>query len=446
MEKRKQKPDNFGREVTIKGLVIAVLVILMIIPQIILQEKVREREYRKDAAVAEISSRWSGSQTVCGPVLTIPFAETVKNAEGKPEIILTNHTFTPDIFDVKAVVSPEVRRLGMFEAVLYTTAIQMNGSFAAIDTEALDAGVPDLSRARITMQLSDMRGLSSQLVFKFNGEEYPAETAGSSEGYGRPAAANLEIRPRMETLSGPMTFSSGMDLRGSEGLYFIPIGRTTTVELGGEWSHPSFTGSFSPVHNVGQDRNSDDFTATWTVFHYNRQIPAMWTGDSPSFSDTSFGVELVTGTNDYQQNERAVKYATLFILLTFVVFFFVELLTYRRIHPIQYLLVGAALLIFYTLLLSISEIIGFGWAYLISAVATVGLITAYSATVFKNRKHTALLSLILTFLYVYLYFILQLENYTLLIGSVGLFLILAVIMFVSRKINWYRTDAEFPTL
>ncbi len=220
----------------------------------------------------------------------------------------------------------------------------------------------------------------------------------------------------------------------------MPVGRTTDVTLEGSWSHPSFTGDFTPVHNVGENSESDDFTAHWRVLDYNRDIPDSWVGGLEELDPPTFGVELVTGTDQYQQNERAVKYAMLFVVLTFVVFFFVEILTCKRIHPVQYLLVGAALLIFYTLLLSISEIVGFGWAYLFSSCATVGLITLYTATIFKSARQTALLSGILSGLYAYLYFILQMENYTLLVGSVGLFAILAVVMFVSRRVNWYGSE------
>lgn len=437
MEKRKERPGNFGREVTIKGLIIAGMLVLMLIPQLIIQGKVRERERRKDEAVEAICAKWSREQTIGGPLLAVPFVKQVANKKGETESIYSTWTFTPENLDIKAVLTPEVRRYGMYEAVLYTSSVVMTGDFAPIDAAALGEGVPLLSNATLTLELSDLRGLSNEMAFTFDGREYSAEAGGSREDYaGRDyySAKQLVIRPVLENLSGPMSFDCRMELRGSEGLNFIPVGRTTNVELSGAWSHPSFTGSFSPEHNVGKD----DFAARWSVLHYNRDIPDFWKGDPVAFSDSSFGVELVTGVDEYQQNERAVKYAMLFIVLTFVVFFFVELLTYKRIHPVQYLLVGAALLIFYTLLLSISELIGFGWAYLVSAAATVGLITLYSASIFRDRRQTALLSSILVFLYGYLYFILQLENYTLLVGSVGTFAILAVIMFVSRKVNWYR--------
>jgi inner membrane protein len=445
MEKKIQKSRNFGMEVTIKGLIIVGMIILLLIPVFLLQGKVREREERKDEAVTAIADKWSRAQTICGPVLTVPFVKLVEDQlrKGRREVVTTLVSFTPETLDVKASLAPETRRYGMYEAILYTSDVRLSGNFSPeVYVEALRYGTPDLARATLTMELSDLRGLSNQLVFSFDGREYEVEAGGNRENYDGPAgyysASQLVVKPQLENPAESMTFECTMSLRGSEGLHFVPVGRTTTVELDGVWSHPSFTGNFSPEHNVNGD--TDDFTAKWTVLNYNRDIPDRWEGGIEELTPTKFGVELVTGADEYQQNERAVKYALLFVVLTFVVFFFVEVLTFKRIHPIQYLLVAAALMIFYTLLLSISEIIGFGPAYLVSAIATVGLIMFYTAYIFKNVRETALLSGILAGLYAYLYFILQMENYTLLVGSVGLFVILGVVMYVSRKVSWYRAE------
>lgn len=444
MEKKIQKTRNFGLEVTIKGLIILGMIILLLIPVFLLQSKVRERETRKDEAVATISEKWSREQTVCGPVLTVPFVKQVEDnlRKGQFKEVVTHVSFTPETLDIQSVIEPEVRRYGMYEAILYSSTMQIGGTFAPIDLAQLDYGTPNLSNAILTMEVSDLRGLSDKLTFNVNGQSYEAVAGGSRENYDGPeyySAGQLVMKPRLGNLAEPITFNCEMALRGSQSLNFVPIGQTTTVKLDGAWSHPSFIGGFSPEHNVG-DADIEDFTAQWTILDYNRDIPDRWEGTIDDLAPSTFGVELVTGTDEYQQNERAVKYALLFIVLTFVVFFFVEVLTYKRIHPIQYLLVAAALMIFYTLLLSISEIIGFGWAYLVSAVATVVLITFYTAHIFKNARETALLSGILAGLYAYLYFILQMENYTLLVGSIGLFVILGVIMFVSRKVSWYRTE------
>ncbi len=451
-EKKIQRPRNFGMDVTIKALIIVCMILLLLIPIALLQGKVRERERRKDEAVADICNNWSHAQTFCGPVLTIPFVKQVEDKEKKGtfEEVRTLISFSPLTLDVMADIIPETRRYGMYEAVLYKSTLQFSGTFAPVEFETWRDGIPDLSDIRISLGVSDMRGLANRVVLNFAGREYEAEV--SSGGM-------LAIKPHPDSLTGTMSFNCSMDLRGSEGLYFVPIGRTTTVGLKGKWSHPSFKGDFSPERSVNNETR--EFDAKWSVLSYNRDIPEWWPGDIKDVlphawtadieddiqrggtgHDGRFGVKLVTGADEYQQNERAVKYALLFVVLTFVVFFFVEVLTAKRIHPIQYLLVAAALMVFYTLLLSISEIIGFGPAYLASAVATVGLIAFYTAHIFRNMRETALLSGILVGLYAYLYIILQMENYTLLVGSVGLFAILGAIMYVSRKVNWYRSEGN----
>lgn len=442
MEKKLQKPRNFAKEVTIKGLIIVGMMILLLIPVLMLQNMVSERESRKKETVDGISSSWSSSQTLCGPTLTVPFIEEVKDDKGKISFVMTNYTIAPEKLDIRAELTPVIKRLGIYEAILYEGVIDISGEFAPLGERVAGAGRPYLSKAFLSMELSDLRGLSNELVFTFNGKEY-ATGLGSGgreyydySNYKTVYMKDLIIKPETDGLDKPTAFSCRMELKGSEGIYFVPIGKTTNVEVTGSWPHPSFTGSFLPSHDIGKD----GFTAQWNILHYNRNIPDVWTYETFSLDHTSFGVKLVAGADEYQQNERAMKYAMLFIVLTFVVFFFVEVLTYKRIHPIQYLLVAAALIIFYTLLLSLSEILGFGWAYLVSSAATVGLVTLYTATIFRNGKQTLLMSLILAGLYAYLYFILQLENYTLLVGSVGLFVILAAIMYVSRRVNWYRTE------
>ncbi len=443
MEKQVQKPFNFGVEVVIKGLIILGMIVIMLIPIMLLRGMVNEREERKNEAVAAIGNSWSRSQTVCGPILSVPFVKLVKDGKGKTEEVRTVLSFTPDRLDITAEILPETRKYGMYEAILYKSSLRFSGEFAPIEAVSADFGRPELEKAILTMEVGDMRGLTDRLTIDLAGKNYAAQAGGVgdlSNGRTHRYSNQLSVKPELNTLGETMPFECTMELKGSEGLHFVPIGRTTDVILTGNWSHPSFTGGFAPDHNVGADNESDDFTAHWRVLDYNREIPDSWVGGLDELNHTAFGVELVTGTDQYQQNERAVKYALLFVVLTFVVFFFVEILTCKRIHAVQYLLVGAALLIFYTLLLSISEIVGFGWAYLFSSCATVGLITLYTATIFKSARQTALLSGILSGLYAYLYFILQIENYTLLVGSVGLFAILAVVMFVSRRVNWYGSE------
>jgi inner membrane protein len=249
-----------------------------------------------------------------------------------------------------------------------------------------------------------------------------------------------------------LRFECDLNLNGSTDLYFMPFGKQTNVSLTSPWATPSFTGAYLPDSRTV---DAAGFRAQWKVLQYNRNYPQQGVGaflfrrqpgaayaegyKGESVSDpTAFGVRLLTPVDEYQKTMRSAKYAVMFILITFTAFFFVEILDKRRIHPIQYLLVGFAVCLFYLLLLALSEHISFNWAYLASAAAILGMITFYVRYVFQNARLTALFSGILALLYGFYFSLLQLEDYSLLLGTLGLALILGTIMYLTRKVNWYK--------
>ena len=229
-------------------------------------------------------------------------------------------------------------------------------------------------------------------------------------------------------------FSFSLRLNGSRDLQFIPVGRTTEVTLKSDWNVPSFSGAFLPDTREVTDNG---FEASWKILDLNRGYPQAWIGNKYNIYSSASGVNLLAGIEGYDKSMRSAKYALLVIALTFLVFFFVEVFNKKKIHPIQYILVGLAIVLFYALLISISEVAGFGLAYLISSVATLGLITLYSKSVLAHNRMAFIQGSILAFLYLFIYILLQLEDYALLIGSSLLFVILATIMYLSRKIDWY---------
>jgi inner membrane protein len=222
---------------------------------------------------------------------------------------------------------------------------------------------------------------------------------------------------------------------GSSHLRFVPLGRATDVTLKSTWVTPSFDGAFLPdLRNI----SNDGFDAHWNVINLNRPYPQQFLGTMSGISDSAFGLTLMLPVDQYQKSLRAAKYAVLFITLTFVVFFFMQIINKVKIHPVQYVLVGLALCMFYTLLISLSEQIHFGWAYLIAASAIVLLISIYAQGTFKSIKLTLFLSSILVVLYGFIFSIIQLQDFALLVGSIGLFLALATVMIITRKIDWYN--------
>jgi inner membrane protein len=385
--------------------------------------------------IEKINDKWSLSQTLCGPILAIPYSETVTD-EKKNESIMQHILYiTPEELDIETTLFPEERHYGIYKTILYKSEISISGKFSSADLKKFDSRTTvDWDKASLNMGFSDLRGITNDLVVSFDGKPYTAEV-GSNTILERTLVINPAIDARMPDQT--LAFSCKLNLNGSSNIQFIPVGKTTKVHLSGAWKSPSYIGNFSP--DVKQSDEGID--ATWSILRFNRNIPETWIdGRFSDIDDSRFGVLLVDPVDHYQQNMRSAKYSLLFIILTFVVFFFVELLTKKRIHPIQYLLVAAALLIFYTLLLSFSEQVGFGWAYLIASAATIGLITIYSHSIFKNKMQTGIMAFTLLALYIFLYTVLQLEDIALLIGSIGLFIVLATVMYISRKINWYKQE------
>ncbi len=225
-----------------------------------------------------------------------------------------------------------------------------------------------------------------------------------------------------------------IDLKGSQFLYFVPVGKTTNVNINSNWTNPSFGGEFLPD---SREINNEGFQSYWNILHLNRNYPQSWSDNEHSVTYSAFGVNLLLPVDRYQKSMRVIKYAILFLAFTFLVFFFIEVMNKVFIHPIQYILVGIAIVVFYTLLLAISEHLAFNISYLISAILTLTLITAYVLAILKSKKITVLILGILGILYGFIFTIIQLQDYALLIGSIGIFVILAIVMYYSRKIDWY---------
>ncbi|MDR3339604.1 MAG: cell envelope integrity protein CreD [Candidatus Symbiothrix sp.] len=438
METKKKTGEKFSQSLTFKGITIVILILLLLIPNAMIMDLIHEREERSNETIQKINEKWSLPQTVCGPILTIPFTTTFTDTDKKTHIQGHELHITPKELNIHTRLFPEERHYGIYKSILYKSEISISGQFAPLDYLKTIDGVFDLGKAHLGIELSDLRGVTKQLEFNIKGHSYPTEVGGNTYQFRKNLEATLGSIIKPDSTES-YSFECQLSLNGSSNLRFIPAGSTTNVTIEGDWKAPGFTGSFTPDYQPTEK----GFQASWSILNFNRNIPEYWIDDSiDSFEYTSFGVILVEPVDHYQQNMRSSKYSLLFIALTFAVFFFVEILTQKRIHPIQYLLVGLALILFYSLLLSISEQINFAIAYLIAAVATIALITAYTHSIFKNKSQTGILLVILAILYLFLYVILQLEDVALLIGSIGLFIILGIIMFISRKIKWYKPEHE----
>ena len=400
---------------------------------------VSERASRRDAATAEIGATWGGPQYVAGPVIAVPYTAVRTDNAGRAERVTYRAMFLPRDLHVEGTLRAETRARGIFPVVVYHAQLKVTGRFASFETGDLRAESIDWNHAVVDVGISDPRGLTQRTTLKCNGLDVPMTGGVLDVGlFGAGLHADVPFADRPAT---PVPFELMLDLNGTRDLQVIPNAQETVVGLTGTWPHPSFDGRALPeTRQIG----ADGFVAHWRVQDFARPFAPRWT--TPQMNrdqlaqqaiESAFGVSLVQPVDIYQQAERAVKYAALFIVLTFLVFFLWEIFHATLLHPVQYMFVGFALCVFYLLLVSLSEHLGFDRAYLASAGATTILIAGYAWSVLGGVRAGASVCGALTALYGFLYLLLRLEDYALLAGSVALFFILASVMYVTRRMNWY---------
>jgi inner membrane protein len=414
----------------IKPLLIGILVLILLIPAYFVQSLISEREQRQKEAVSEVSSKWAGKQNITGPLLVIPYTESTVGNNNLPAIVKKFAYILPDKLNIESVVKPEKRYRGIYQVMLYSSDIKLSGKFNVLPLDQLKIDKANIlwSEVYVCISLSDPKGLNDEIKLNWNDSTVTLSPS---------TVNNAEMR---EAFAAPVTisadkeinFSSSISINGSEQLLFTPLGKETTATLTSQWPDPSFTGGQLPDHRI----SDSGFVATWRSFAHTRNFPQAWKEDSYNLQTSSFGADLFIPVNGYQKTMRSVKYAILCILLTFAAFFIIETVNKKSVHPFQYALIGLALILFYTLLLSFSEYTGFNTAYIIASLATVGLIGWFVKGLLQSSKLTSILSVVLVLMYSYVFTILQLQDYSLLLGSIGLFLTLAVIMHFSKKIQW----------
>lgn len=420
-----------------KMIVVSLIALLLLIPTIWIQDIIRERISMKDKVERELASLWGNSQLLSGPVLNVPFTylQPKDNEQGYIEYRSVAH-FLPEKLDVESEISPEIRYRGIYKMPVYQSRIKLNANFNAPDFSQLNITAETIKwdEAYFTMGISDLRGVKNNLPVKINSKECNIVPGVQDNDL---FSSGITIKTADSVQNNNMSIEAELLLNGSSDFMIEPLGKTSNVKMQSTWENPSFTGSFLPT---SREITKDGFTADWTVTHINRNFPQQWTGKKYKKRDANLGVELLMPIDHYQKATRSVKYAILFIALNFIVFLFIEIRNKKRIHPFQYSLVAFALLLFYTLLTSVSEQIGFNAAYVVSAVAITGLISWYSFSILKAIKPVVSIMLLQIALYVFLFTILQLQDYALLMGSIGLLVILGIIMKASQKIKWYNDN------
>ena len=445
----------------LKILMVLALSLAILVPLTMIRGVIGERQAYRTHAVEGIARSYAGEQSFAGPVLVVPYTRTVeveeKDDRGVARRVKREEsgqwTFFPASLDIVGQLRPGVRRLGLHEVRVYEWQAHAQARFDVRipqdETPQNGAGQAPrrIGKPWLSYSVADVRGLIGSPRLRVNGADMALE-----EGMGSREGPGVHVRLGESVAGQALSLDTRLDfvLGGTESLALVPLGKTNRFAVESTWPHPRFGGSFLPrVREVGPK----GFNAQWEVsslatnaqaqYLAGKHLPAL-DGDAGADEAMQFagidavGLSLVDPVNVYSQADRASKYGMLFVLLTFVGFFMFELIKQLRIHPIQYVLVGLALAIFFLLLVSLSEHVAFGWAYLAASVACIGLLGFYLSAVLRSAGRGLGFAAMLATLYGALYGLLVSEDNALVLGSALLFVILAAIMMVTRKVDWYQ--------
>ena len=427
--------SNFARLVAV-----GLLALLLQIPISRIGGLIGERQERRDAAASEVTEKWGGTQLLLGPALVVPW---IRPWEDNINHVMRTETrylvVLPKTLHTRGKLASETRQRGIFSIPVYNADLELTGAFVRPDVKAL--GIDDPAqvaweRAQLAVGIGDPRSIQNAAAVVWRGT--PVAFLPGSEF----DVAERGIHAPVDASGADSSdFSINLTLHGSLGLYLTPFGETTSATLESNSANPSFQGAWLPKE---REITPQGFAASWEIPFLNRNFPQAWharDAQIKTIQASQFGVDLVAPVDHYRMAERSVKYAGLFIVLTFATVWLIGVISRIQVHPIQYLLLGSALCLFYLLELSLAEHVGFPQAYAIASTAIVALIGAYSLAILRRRSLALLVAVGVAGLYGYLYVLLMNEDSALLIGSIGLFAILACVMYVTRNVDWYAMGA-----
>ena len=447
------KAQNISDTLTIRVIIVGVIALVMLIPLLMMQGVVDERNGLYSNVLNDIANTWGGQQLLQGPVLVVPFIEkfvskeTIKDENGEEKIktktkYLTKHAIhLPKDLNIDVDLAEQHRKRGIYKSLVYEAELNLTGSFDKLDIQSMSDHIHriDWDKAYLVLGLSDTRAINEVSSLNWNGDEI-----GYSPGTKVTDLLSHGFHASLKGLNAETeqhVFNTKISINGSQGFRFAPFGENTTVKMKSSWPHPSFQGMTLPS---SYEITADGFTSSWMIPHLARNYPQSWVYADANYHLGEFtaGVDLFEPVFLYSKVTRAVKYGILFVGLTFLTFLIFELTTQTRLHYIQYGLIGVALTLFYLVLLSIAEHTAFLTAYIIAATINIGLITIYTGAALKNWTRAGVILVLLSALYAVLYSLLQLEDYALLMGTMLLLSVLMVLMYVTRNLRVNTSDSS----
>ena len=437
---------SFFQSATARMFMVGMLSLILLIPLFFVKDLIKERSQRKQEVVSEVSQLWGKDVYFYGPIMKVPFKTYEEYNVTNPKTnevtierksIIDYAYFFPEKLSNKSNIKKNTSlKRGIYNNVVFTANMNFEGYFSKPNIEKLGIPETDLlwNKASIIVKTTNLKSIKSDLNIKLNNQSLEFESkADEDTTYGTLETSAFDYKSLVN--AEKINFNFDMKYNGSNSVKFIPVGKTTIVNIDSDWESPSFEGSFA-ANDTTKTIGKKGFHADWKILDINRSFSQQYVSKLPNLNEYTFGVKLIETVDQYQQNERASKYGFLVIGLTFLVFFLIQSVSKINIHIFQYSMIGLALIMFYTLLISITEHSSFTFAYLIAGLSVIAMINLYSVSILRNKKFASFIGISLTALYTFIYVIIQLENYALLVGSLGLFFILGLVMYFSRQIDW----------
>jgi inner membrane protein len=447
-ENKMTTKTNFFQSATAKMILVGLLTLVLLIPLFFVQDLISERSRRQKEVVSEVSELWGKDVEFYGPIMKIPyksFSETTIVDEKTKVSRIERFTsveyayFFPEELKNKSDVKKNISlKRGIYNNVVFTANMNFDGFFKSPNFEKLGIKPEDIiwDKATIIVKTTNLKSIKSDLKIKLNNQMFDFESKTDEDTqYGTLETTNFNHK--LLEANAKIDFNFSMKYNGSNSITFVPIGKTTFVAVNSDWESPSFMGMFA-ANDTTKSISNKGFHADWKILDINRSFSQQYSQKLPNLNEYSFGVKLIETVDEYQQNERASKYGFLVIGLTFLIFFLIQSISKVNIHIFQYSMIGIALIMFYTLLISITEHSSFSLAYAIAGTSVIVLITLYSISILKDKKFPMFIGISLSVLYTFIFIIIQLEDYALLVGSIGLFAILSAVMYFSRRIEWNK--------
>jgi len=431
--------DQLSRSNSVKLASIGALALLLLIPTAMIDNVIRERAQLADVAREDIMNSWGRQQSLAGPILSVPYRHIVSNKHGPARTASGVAYYLPRVATFDVQVNSQLRYRGIYTVPVYEATIRVDAQFVAIpaNTPGLANAEFDYDRAQLIVALDDPRTLRETPLALVNKKEIPFE-AGSA-GLDRFGPHIVAPIGEMNVSGQRLTFGATLKFAGTDALRIAPVGDASEIVMTSNWANPSFQGPYLPAQRHIDD---DGFEASWQITSLGRTYPAIWVNNSVDknvLASSFFGVAFKAKLNTYDIASRAVRYAILTIALTFACFFLFEIVSALHLHPVQYLLVGFANCLFFLLLLTLSEYIGFVGAYVLSAAASICLIGGYAAAILRARARAAVCVAVLLTLYAFVFMTLRAQNFALLAGSIGLWVVLGALMYFTRQVDWHAT-------